>query len=261
MSWVLDPIDGAPRGTALLVPGFTGSKEDFISVLPLLAADGWRVVTYDQRGQYESPGTSEPYTLAAFAEDALALVEGVASGPVHLLGHSFGGLVAQQAVLDAPDVATTLTLLCSGPGAMPPEDAPPLLLIAEALGALSVEEVWQGKLEWELAHGWVAPTDPEIMAFLHRRFLANDAASVAAIARLLVSAPDRIDELAKVAPPTLVAYGAGDDAWPLPDQDAMAARLGARLEVLPGAAHSPAVEDPTGTAALLTAFWSERVTA
>ncbi len=259
MSWVLDPDDREPLGTALLVPGFTGSKEDFISVLPLLAADGWRVVTYDQRGQYESAGTSEPYTLTAFAEDAVALAEGVATGPIHLLGHSFGGLVAQQAVLDAPELATTLTLLCSGPGAMPAEDAPPLLLVAEALGALPIDDVWQGKLEWELAHGWIAPTDPEIMAFLHRRFVANDPASVAAIARLLVSAPDRIDELAKVAPPTLVAYGARDDAWPLPDQDAMAARLGARLEVLPGAAHSPAVEDPAATAALLTAFWSERV--
>ena len=64
MSWVLDPDEGEPHGTALLVPGFTGSKEDFISVLPLLAADGWRVVTYDQRGQYESAGTPEPYTLA-----------------------------------------------------------------------------------------------------------------------------------------------------------------------------------------------------
>lgn len=261
MSWVLDPDEGEPHGTALLVPGFTGSKEDFISVLPLLAADGWRVVTYDQRGQYESAGTPEPYTLAAFAEDLLALGEAVATGPIHLLGHSFGGLVAQQAVLDAPDFAATLTLLCSGPGAMPAEDAPPLLLVAEALASMPVEDVWQGKLEWELAHGWVAPTDPEIMAFLHRRFLANDVASVAAIARLLVAAPDRIDELAKVAPPTLVAYGARDDAWPLPEQDAMAARLGARLEVLSHAAHSPAVEDPTATAALLTAFWSERVSA
>jgi pimeloyl-ACP methyl ester carboxylesterase len=261
MAWVLDPTEREPRGTALLVPGFTGSKEDFVSVLPLLAADGWRVVTYDQRGQYESPGTPEPYTLASFAEDALALIAEVGTGPVHLVGHSFGGLVAQQAVLDAPEVATTLTLLCSGPGAMPDEDAPPLLLVAEALGALPIEDVWQGKLDWEQDHGWVPPADPEIMAFLRRRFVANDPASLAAMARLLVHAPDRVDELAKVAPPTLVAYGAGDDAWPLAEQDAMAARLGARLEVLVGAAHSPAVEDPAATTALLTAFWSERVPA
>ena len=42
------------RGVAVLLPGFTGSKEDFIPLLPLIAAAGYRVICYDQRGQYES---------------------------------------------------------------------------------------------------------------------------------------------------------------------------------------------------------------
>ena len=44
---------GAP---VLLVPGYTGSKEDFIAVLAPLAAAGHEVLAIDQRGQYESPG-------------------------------------------------------------------------------------------------------------------------------------------------------------------------------------------------------------
>jgi pimeloyl-ACP methyl ester carboxylesterase len=259
-AWVVEP-DGTPRGTAVLVPGLFGSKEDFIAVLEPLAADGWRVVSYDHRGQHETPGTSEPYTLASFAADSAALVRATAVGPVHLLGHSFGGLVAQQLVLDEPDLAATLTLLCSGPGAMPSEDAPPLLLLADALAVYPVDQVWESKMAWDLEHGWTPPEEEAIKAFIRRRFLANDPASVAAIARLLVEAPDRIDELATVAPPTLVVYGEDDDAWPLPMQDDMAVRLGARLEVLRDAAHSPAAERPGTTAALLSSFWSERVTA
>jgi pimeloyl-ACP methyl ester carboxylesterase len=259
-AWVVEP-QNEPLGTALLIPGFTGSKEDFVAVLGLLAADGWRVVTYDQRGQHETPGTSAPYTLESFAADAAALVRATATGPVHVLGHSFGGLVAQRLVLDEPDLATTLTLLCSGPGAMPPEDAPPLLLIAEALGAHPIDQVWAGKVEWDLGHGWVPPTDEGVRAFLRHRFLSNDPASLAAMARLLVGTPDRIDDLATVAPPTLVAHGEYDDAWPLPIQADMADRLGARLEVLSSAAHSPAAESPGPTAALLSSFWSERVPA
>ena len=96
------------------------------------------------------------------------------------------------------------------------------------------------------------------MAFLRHRFLSNDPASVSAIAHLLVEAPDRIDEVAKVAPPTLVTYGAADDAWPLDLQQEMAVRLGARLEVILDAAHSPAAEAPAVTADLLSSFWSER---
>src|SRR5690606_17747678 len=42
----------APR--VVLVPGITGSKEDFIVMLPLLAAAGMRVETFDMAGQYES---------------------------------------------------------------------------------------------------------------------------------------------------------------------------------------------------------------
>ena len=41
------------RGTVLMVPGFTGSKEDFRFLLAPLAEQGWRVVAVDQRGQYE----------------------------------------------------------------------------------------------------------------------------------------------------------------------------------------------------------------
>jgi len=44
------------RRPALLVPGFTGSKEDFIPVLQSLAAAGRRVVAMDMLGQYESQG-------------------------------------------------------------------------------------------------------------------------------------------------------------------------------------------------------------
>ena len=66
----------------MLVPGFTGSKEDFVAVLAPLAAAGWRVVTYDQRGQHETPGapppgevvTAESYALSELALDLLAIV-------------------------------------------------------------------------------------------------------------------------------------------------------------------------------------------
>jgi len=257
-AWVLDPV-GEPRGTTVLIPGFTGSKEDFVAVLAPLADLGWRVVAYDQRGQHETPGSDGAYSLEEFAADAAAVARAGAVGPVHLVGHSFGGLVAQQLVLDEPDLLATLTLLCSGPGALPGEEAPPLLLLAEALGAFPIEQVWEAKLAWEIQHGWVPPSDPAILTFLRRRFVRNDPASLAAMAALLVGAPDRVDHVAELAPPTLVVHGESDDGWPTEVQQEMAVRLGARFDVVRGAAHSPAAEAPLATATLLSAFWSERV--
>ena len=54
-----------PRGTVLLVPGLTGSKEDLVAIVPELAAAGWRAVALDLRGQHESGGPDDPaaYTV------------------------------------------------------------------------------------------------------------------------------------------------------------------------------------------------------
>src|SRR5690606_17974139 len=96
--------DGPVRGAALLVPGFTGSKEDFIALLDPLAKAGFRTVAVDQRGQYETKGPADPaaYRLTELALDVLALTSelGREGHPVHVLGHSFGGLVVRTAVCD-----------------------------------------------------------------------------------------------------------------------------------------------------------------
>ena len=67
------------RGTAVLVPGFTGSKEDFIAVLAPLTAAGWQVVAFDQRGQFEVAGLDRGrgpiYTAEALAADVVAVAD------------------------------------------------------------------------------------------------------------------------------------------------------------------------------------------
>src|SRR5207302_5679127 len=94
----LAALDGRPDGpvaaTAVLVPGFTGSKEDFLPLLEPLAAAGVRAVALDLRGQCDSPGLADPagYRIEGFGADVRTLLGLVADGgPLHLLGHSFGG--------------------------------------------------------------------------------------------------------------------------------------------------------------------------
>ena len=115
----LDTGPGA-RGTVLLVAGYTGSKEDFAPLLMPLADAGLRAVAIDQRGQFESPGPEDPerYTVAELAADVAAVgrtLRAESAGPVHLLGHSFGGLVTRAAVLTEPALFDSLTLLGAGP--------------------------------------------------------------------------------------------------------------------------------------------------
>lgn len=63
-------------------------------------------------------------------------------------------------------------------------------------------------------------------------------------------------ELRATGVPVLVCFGEHDDAWPPGVQREMAGRLGAPVEVIAGAAHSPAMERPSETARALASFWA-----
>ena len=262
------PPSGPPRGTALLVPGFTGSKEDFIALLEPLTEAGFQVVAVDQRGQYETGGPDDPaaYGLEPLALDLLAMSEAVegllpaANGPLHLLGHSFGGYVVREAVLLGGGTAeplpwSSLTLMSTGPGAVAAEEAKRAELLVSVLPLMDLESIWQAMREMDREAGVEQQLPPEIADFLHRRWLANVPEALAVTGRQLTVEPDRVDALAAAALPTLVLSGEQDYAWPVTEQAEMAKRLDARYVRVPDAGHSPNAEQPAATAAALADFW------
>lgn len=256
--------DGA-AGTAVLVPGFTGSKEDFLGLLEPLASAGFRVVAVDGRGQYETggPPTEAAYAQRAMVSDVLALAEAVRAGAgrpsagrrLHLLGHSLGGLVARAAVLRDAAPFASLTLLSSGPGAVSAVQQRRLKLLSDALPSMTMEQVWQAMRELDPVEAADERTPPAVAQFLHRRWLANVPEQLAATARQLCDEPDRVAELAEVQLPLHVLSGEVDYAWPVPLLDEMAVRLRATRTVVNGAGHSPNAERPGETARALADFW------
>jgi pimeloyl-ACP methyl ester carboxylesterase len=244
---------------ALLVPGFTGSKEDFLPSLGALAESGRFVVAYDQRGQYETGGPDDPnaYTVPALAEDLLTVATHVGA-PLHLVGHSFGGIVARAAVIERPEAFRSLTLLGSGPAGIDGARRVWLELMAPIIAEGGVPQVWAALEAVQAQDPRTAELPVEIREFLKRRFLAQPDIAVQVSGQALLDEPDRVDELRKrYAGPVLVAYGAGDDAWPPPVQEDMAARLGVPHIAIPDSLHSPAAENPEATAKVLIEFWDE----
>lgn len=257
------------RRPALLIPGYTGSKEDFLPVLAPLAAAGRRVVAIDMRGQYQSPPAADAggYHLAALAADAALIADAVGGrdgapgdSEVHVLGHSFGGLVAREILLAQAARVGSLTLMSSGPGALTGPRAAVLRAILSELGpavpdglAAEVKRLWDTQLEpAAIADG----TPAEIITFLRTRMLSSCPTGLWSMGQHLLACPDRTPALAELATPLLVVYGENDDAWEPAIQDDMARRLRARRVCIPGAAHSPAVEAPETAASTLTSFWN-----
>jgi pimeloyl-ACP methyl ester carboxylesterase len=253
-------LEGA-RATVLLVAGYTGTKEDFAPLLRPLCAVGYRAVALDQRGQYESPGPDddEAYTVAELGDDVVRVARVLREehdGPLHLVGHSFGGLVCRSAVLGAPALFDSFTLLGSGPSGLVGPRTELLDHLAPLLEAGGVQLVSDTLDQLAMTDPKAQAVPAPTRAFLTRRFLRNTAAGLRGMADAMTSEPDRVAELREAGVPLLVAHGAADDAWTPDAQADMARRLGARYEVIDGSIHSPAVENPPRTLEALLDFWS-----
>ncbi|WP_225838829.1 alpha/beta fold hydrolase [Streptomyces sp. NK08204] len=251
-----------PRGVALLLPGFTGSKEDFNPLHAPLAQRGYRTVAVDGRGQHESDGpeTDESaYAQEELARDVLAQVEAVGQ-PVHLLGHSLGGQISRAAVLTDHTPFLSLTLMASGPAHISESQQQRVKLLQDALAVMSMATVWdamQAMEEPEETETGGLDGGPDGRDDLRRRWLNTKPAQLIATGRQLCIEPDRVTELAAVPLRFHVLSGARDDTWPLGLLDEMAARLTAWRTVIEGAEHSPNTDRPLATAAAIADFWDD----
>ncbi|KUJ64301.1 hydrolase [Streptomyces albus subsp. albus] len=250
------PAGAAVRGTALLVPGFTGSKEDFIALLEPLAGAGFRVVAVDGRGQHETGGPRDEgaYARSELAQDVLAQIAALGGG-VHVLGHSLGGLIVRAAALREASGFASLTLLSSGPAAISASQQERTKLLLDALAVLDMASVWQAMRDLDPPEAPEATAPAEVREFLRRRWMSTVPEQLIATGRQLVSEPDRVAELAAVPTVKHVVSGEVDYAWPVPLMDAMADRLAARRTVVADAGHSPNAEQPTACARALADFW------
>jgi len=234
------------------VPGYLSSKEDFYAVMSLLAEQGRGAVAFDLRGQRESGSAqaAQDCSLEAMAADACAVAEQVRSrwslGPGHLVGHSLGGLIAQQAA--AQCAWASITLLCSGPAALPAHRAGVFPLIRRFLPLVDRDALWERKLGLERAAG--APeAAPAVAEFERARWHGYDSIALDEGARILLETSPI--EPPAPCPPVRVVWGANDDGWPVEQQRELAVRWNGGMVELPGLGHQPQLE---GASALVDAL-------
>lgn len=249
---------------ALLIPGFTGSKEDFIAMPTPLTAAGFGMVTFDQIGQHESWGSDEPedYELGALADDVQCIIESAQrrfgrTDQPHIVGHSFGGLVAQQFLISDHVLPRSFIAFCTGPGALPSERWGALPALTSALPHTDLGELWERKLELDAEQG--APQPPrEIQEFLASRWMRNHPRQLKQFAHILMEQPSFIEPMTAIASdglPIAVMWGEYDDAWPIAMQKDMAGAWSAPTIELAGVGHSPNAEDPERTARAWVTVW------
>lgn len=253
-----------PHGASrvVLVPGATGSKEDFLRVMPLLAAAGYRVESFDLAGQFESttagPENLTPpstvYELDLFVNDLIAVLKD-GDSPAHLLGYSFAGTVAAVTAVRRPDLVATLTLLSTPPTAGRALRGMKWVgwLAGRASGRVAATTLLTG-IRWNLEGG-----SRDRHAFVRTRLRRTRLASVRDIMALMANTPDVAAPLRATGIPVLLAIGT-HDLWPLRRHRAFAAAIGASIAIY-RAGHAPGETAPHQLAAdLLRLYKASRST-
>lgn len=228
----------APR--VVLVPGATGSKEDFFLLAPILVAAGYSVQSFDLAGQYESAGAGPVpgghYTYELLVADLLAFLR--EGEPAHVLGYSFAGIVAQLALVEQPALFRTLTLLTTPPE---PGQAFRGVRIIGRLSWFLTGRQGAGLMIWGIVTN-KNKVPPNRLAFVRERFALTRRSSVDDMVGLMKRVPDVRAHVAATGIPVLVATG-NHDLWPTHMHAANAEALGAHLAVY-RTGHSPCETAP-----------------
>jgi pimeloyl-ACP methyl ester carboxylesterase len=231
----LAPRDGRPAtATVVLIHGLlTDSLASYYFTLaPAFAASGLDVVMYDQRGHGRSGRPESGYTLDTNVEDLDALLDRLeVTGPVHLVGNSYGGTVAFGYAVRRPGRVASVSLLESEPAT----------------------EAWAAKLDDILRRvvAELSQHEADVLAWITVNRSAHQARLAKGVARLVRATTIAQDipasrvlseeEIRSVCCPVLALYGAESD---LVEQAPWLESLlpDCRTIVLPGHEHSILVE-------------------
>lgn len=208
------------------------------------------VLRVDLRGHGQSPLTGSPWRMADIAHDVHLVLESLGLGPVHLVGQSFGGLVAQELVLGSPGDVASLVLSGTSCTTSPAERE---IFIGRATAAEQggMAAVAQAAIDRWFTDGVLGSP---VVDRIRERLLADDIDAWAATFRAIAE-HNTYDRLSAVRVPTLVTTGDADVATPPAMSRELAEAIpGAQLHLMPGAPHMGPFERPDLFVPLLQSF-------
>lgn len=229
---------------------FNGSTATLETTRPMVQVFGGRfgVVAHDQRGLGKTAIPEGPFSMADYAADGLGLIDHLGWDTCRVVGVSFGGMVAQEFAVTAPERVERLALLCTSPGG----EGGPSYPLHEVRSLPDDERLALSTrlMDTRFDDEWLAthPVDRMLVEGLAGRMAPPEGSGAERGEREQLEARrhhDVWDRLPRIGCPTLVACGRYDGIAPLANGEAIASRIaGSELRVYEGG-HGFFAQDPT----------------
>lgn len=247
----LHVLDKGAGPAVLCLHGIGSSSAAFEPQIDELAGE-LRLLAWDAPGYGASPDPEVPLDLDAYADAAAAVIRDCVDGPAHVLGVSWGGVIAVRLALRHPELVRSLVLADSSRGSGQSEEQ------AAAMRDRATELERVGAAEFAAARGPRLVT-PEAPTEVVERVVATmrDAIRLPGYAHAAASmaATDLTSELSGVRTPTLVLCGDGDTVTGFAESQALAGGIpDAVFVTVHGAGHAANQEAPEAFNAWLSAF-------
>lgn len=239
----------------LMLHGIGGSADSMAGLGGLLAASGRRAIAWDAPGYGRSEDPGPDLTGAdssgTYADLASGLLARLDLQRVHLLGVSWGGVIATYLTARRPDLVASLTLVDSTRGSgTSPEKATGMRDRVTELVEIGPRAFAARRAPRLLAAGTAAPIADEV-----RRQMSEVRVAGYSGAAHMMAISDTGPLLTDIQVPTLVVVGEEDRVTGVPESRLLSTEIpDARLVVVPHAGHAAAQERPDAVADAVRAF-------
>ena len=253
----------------LLVHGFTGAKEDFswpaggFDYVNRLANLGWHVVAIDLYGHGGSThfDASPQYSFGTYVQQLLGVIDSLGWDQCVLLGHSMGGMIAEEFAVTHGDRLAALILMNTHHGAInhvDPVMIPLAKQVAAESGIVGIKAVLDSLNDRptgsNYSHRVAMDTIAGYEALSNAKMLASSGVMFATMLEAMVNRVDRLEFLATLSLPTMVMIGDYDDGFLAASARMASVIPDVKYRMILGGGHSPQFEAPDGWWAAMTEF-------
>ena len=251
---------GTGETAVFLLHGVGGGHAAWAQTQPVLASEGFRCIAWDAPGYGASPFAT-PYTTSELAKALLALIAHVGTQRNVLIGHSMGGMVTQEAVALDPKRIHGLILFATSPAFGKPGGEWQNQFLSSRFAPLDTGEGMAG-LAPKLVKGMVGPNADAQAVSSAVALMSGVPESTYRAALTAIVSFNRLDDLSRIAVPTLCLAGEFDTTAPPAVMEKMATRIpNAVYQCLPSVGHLGNMELPAAFNAVILEFLKKHLAA